>query len=110
MLFDTIHLWDVSVFREELKRVCCVFFFRGGKDREGADSQSRRDCVSCDANGQEDGRPLGGCVQRRGQRLHARGHGEMMAFKEPRPFQYFKSSAPQTEAFFSKLVIHHLDP
>lgn len=57
---------------------CCVFS-RGGKDREGADCQSRRDCVPRDAHGQEDGRPLCGCVQWCGQTLHARGHGKIFS-------------------------------
>lgn len=59
------------------KKLCCIVS-RGWKDRKGADRQSRRDRVSCDAHGQKDGRPLRGRVQWRRQTLHACGHGEML--------------------------------
>ena len=66
-----------SRFQLNLSSVCCLLS-RGWKDREGADCQSGRDRVSCDAHGQEDGRPLCGCVQWGRQTLHACGHGEML--------------------------------
>lgn len=49
---------------------------RGGEDRKGSDCQPGRDCLPCDADSQEDGCALCGCVQRGRQALHARRHGE----------------------------------
>lgn len=56
--------------------IVCRVLSRGWKDRQGADRQSRRDCMPCDAHGQEDGRPLRGRVQWCRQTLYACGHGE----------------------------------
>lgn len=74
-----LHLLLFSINRSiRLARLllkCLLCLLRCGEDREGADRQSWRDCLPRDAHGQEDGRPLCGCVQRRRQTLHARGHG-----------------------------------
>lgn len=53
-------------------------FSRGEKDRKGADCQSRRDCMSCDAFSQEDGCTLSGGVQWCRHTLHACSYGETL--------------------------------
>lgn len=53
-------------------------FSRGEKDRKGADCQSRRDCMPCDAFSQEDGCTLSGGVQWCRHTLHACSYGETL--------------------------------